>query len=99
MLRFTVKEKVSFAGRAGGGRHNPLVDELIEAHKAGKLSADNGVMITAKELVDVIGGKVEKVTPSNIVYSFSKREGVRMGYRRALNEKGEAGFWLFVKTE
>ena len=92
-------QKVSFIGRGGSGKTNPIVEELVEAHRAGKLGGDNGLMITAQELAGALGVKVEKALPQNITYSFFKRTGIRMGYRRALNASGERGFWLFTKVD
>ena len=92
-LRFNVERgSVSFIGKSGGGKSNPIVDQLITRYQAGDITADNWVDITAEDLSEVYSGDAAKLTPSNVVYSFKKRTGVRMGYRRTAE-----GFWLFVK--
>ena len=92
-LRFNVvKGDVAFVGKTGGGRSNPIVDALVKAHAEGEITNEVGVEITPDDLAEIYKGDPKKITPSNVVYSFAKRTGVRMGYRRTEN-----GFWLFVK--
>ena len=84
------KAKSSFKGKSGGGKSNPLVDELVANIKS--LQGGKVATISRKAVAEQYGVEESKATPNNIVYSFFKRTGSRMSYRQ-----GDGVFYLYIR--
>ena len=71
--------KVSFVGRNGGGKSNPIIDELVSY--ADKIKAGKAMTISKKTIAEFQGRAIGKETTSNISYRFKERTGIRLSVR------------------